>query len=97
MSVNPYLYIASQIVAGMNGVENKLDPGPPSQEPYRADSPALPQSLMEAVSALREDSLFLKKFGEEFVNYIIKLKEGEIARFLSESNDWEQREYFDLF
>ena len=39
----------------------------------------------------------VKKFGEDFVNYIIKLKEGEIARFLSESNDWEQREYFDLF
>ena len=96
-AANPYLYIASQIVSGMNGVENKLDPGPPSQEPYRANSPALPQSLMEAVSALREDTLFPKKFGEDFVNYIIKLKEGEIARFLSESNDWEQREYFDLF
>ena len=96
-AANPYLYIASQIVAGMNGIENKLDPGPPSHEPYQAESPTLPQSLMEAVSALREDSLFSTKFGEEFVNYIIKLKEGEIARFLSESNDWEQREYFDIF
>ena len=96
-AANPYLYIASQIIAGMNGIENKLDPGPPSQEPYQAESPTLPQSLMEAVSALREDSLFSTKFGEEFVNYIIKLKEGEITRFLSESNDWEQREYFDIF
>ena len=52
---------------------------------------------MEAVSALRDSALFREKFGDEFVDYIISIKEAEIGRFLSETNDWEHREYFDLF
>ncbi len=41
--------------------------------------------------------MFRQAFGDEFVNYIIAIKEAEIARFLSEPNDWEHKEYFDLF
>ena len=32
-----------------------------------------------------------------FVDYIITLKEAEIARYLSDVTDWEHREYFELF
>ena len=96
-AANPYLYIASQIASGLDGVRNKRDPGSPSAIPYEADKPALPGSLMEAVTALRDNALFREKFGDEFVDYIIGIKEAEIGRFLSETNDWEHREYFDLF
>ncbi|MBT5195670.1 MAG: glutamine synthetase, partial [Rhodospirillaceae bacterium] len=96
-AANPYLYIASQIASGLDGIRNKRDPGSPSATPYEADKPALPGSLMEAVSALRDSALFREKFGDEFVDYIISIKEAEIGRFLSETNDWEHREYFDLF
>jgi glutamine synthetase len=52
---------------------------------------------MEAVSELRKSNFFRERFGDDFVNYIIEIKEAEIGRFLSETNDWEHREYFDLF
>ena len=38
-SANPYLYILSQIVAGLDGIENKLEPGPPDDDPYNANRP----------------------------------------------------------
>ena len=96
-AANPYLYMASQIIAGMEGVEKKHDPGDPTDEPYAARATPLPRSLMEALAALREDALFREKLGDTFVDYIITLKEAEITRFLSEVTDWEQREYFEVF
>lgn len=96
-AANPYLYMASQIIAGMEGVEKKHDPGDPTDEPYAARATPLPRSLMEALAALREDSLFREKLGDTFVDYIITLKEAEINRFLSEVTDWEHREYFEVF
>lgn len=96
-AANPYLYVISQIVAGMDGVENGLEPPPPTDTPYQSDAPPLPRSLMEAVPALREDKLFRGVLGDQFVDYILTLKEAEISRFLSQVTDWEQREYFEIF
>jgi glutamine synthetase len=41
-AANPYLYMASQIVAGLDGVATAADPGPPADTPYSADAPMLP-------------------------------------------------------
>src|SRR2546421_4606698 len=57
-TANPYLYMASQIISGMDGVQKKAEPPPLSEEPYSEDRPPLPGSLMDAVAALREDRLF---------------------------------------
>ena len=43
-AANPYLYIASQIAAGLDGIERKLDPGAPDDDPYAADRPRLPRA-----------------------------------------------------
>lgn len=96
-AANPYLYLASQILSGMDGVERGLDPPAPTETPYETAATALPRSLMEALSALREDALFRDKLGDTFVDYLLTLKEFEISRFLAEVTDWEQREYFELF
>src|SRR5690606_41929388 len=96
-AANPYLYVAAQIAAGRDGIARRLDPGAASDTPYDADAPALPRSLMEAVAALRGDQLFAEAFGQPFIDYILTIKEAEIARFLSEVTDWEHREYFELF
>jgi glutamine synthetase len=96
-AANPYLYMASQIIAGLDGIEQGREPDAPSDTPYDADKTALPRSLMEAVAALRDDALFREKLGDQFVDYILGIKEAEIARFLSEVTDWEHREYFELF
>src|SRR5260221_411101 len=106
-AANPYLYIASQIVAGLDGIERKLEPGPRDDEPYAADRPLLPASLGEALAALDKSTLFRHQLGDVFVDYYLKLKGSELGRYRqwlegsrvaeSEPTEWEQNEYFDFF
>ena len=96
-AANPYLFIMSQIVCGLDGIERGLEPSEPTDEPYTTTAKRLPQSLMDALSALRKDSLFRSQLGDQFIEYLLTIKEFEVSRFLSEVTDWEQREYFELF
>ncbi len=96
-AANPYLYIASQVLTGLAGIEQKLTPTTASDTPYETEAQRLPTSLMEAVAAFREDTIYHDLLGRQFVDYILKIKESEIARFLSEVTDWEHREYFEMF
>jgi glutamine synthetase len=54
-AANPYLYMASQILSGLDGVDRKLDPGPSADTPYETSATPLPKSLREAVFALDDD------------------------------------------
>ncbi|MEA2902847.1 MAG: glutamine synthetase [Alphaproteobacteria bacterium] len=108
-AANPYLFMASQIVAGLDGADNALDPGPQSDEPYTSDRPLLPNSLPAALDALEQSPLFRREFGDVFIDYFLKLKRNEAGRFRQwlaeagvedtgdETTEWEQREYFDFF
>jgi glutamine synthetase len=102
-AANPYLYMASQIYAGLDGLAHKRDPGPSADTPYETKAPLLPKDLGEALAALRGSKMFRKAFGESFVDYYAHIKEAELARFKAEASDgsevttWEQNEYFDLF
>ena len=96
-AANPYLYFASQIHAGLDGIRRRLDPGPSVDTPYESQAALLPRSLGEALGALREDSALREGLGGGFVDYFCRLKEAEIARFNLEVTEWEQREYFELF
>ncbi|MFO1080600.1 MAG: glutamine synthetase family protein [Reyranellaceae bacterium] len=96
-AANPYLYMASQVVSGLDGLDRRLDPGPSSDLPYQAEAPMLPRSLDEALRALSEDEALRAGFGDVFVDYYLRLKQAEIDRFNLEVSDWEQREYFSLF
>lgn len=95
-AANPYLFIASQVIAGLDGIDRELDPGPPTAEPYTDDAPRLPASLMSALDALAVDDLFAGAFGREVIDWLITLKRAEVERYLAEVSDWEQREYFTL-
>jgi glutamine synthetase len=107
-AANPYLYIAAQIVAGLAGIDDRLEPGAPDDEPYAADRPLLPTSLMMALDAVDREPLFRQAFGDVFIDYYLKLKRTEAARYLrfleeetgglgDETTEWEQNEYFDFF
>ena len=96
-AANPYLYMASQIFTGLDGMERMLDPGASADTPYEAKAPLLPKSLEEALAVLRQDSCLIEGFGRNFVDYYLRIKEAEIARFQSEVTDWEQKEYFELY
>ena len=108
-AANPYLYILSQIVAGLAGMEAAMQPTPPTDEPYAAERVMLPKSLAEALDALDKEPLFRRELGDTFIDYFIKLKRTEVGRYqhwLEESRQsaqsdepttWEQNEYFDFF
>ena len=102
-AANPYLYMASQIYAGLDGIAQQRDPGPSADTPYETKAPPLPKNLGQALAALRADIVFGADFGAAFVDYYAHIKEAELARFSAEASGedevtaWEQNEYFDLF
>ncbi len=96
-AANPYLYMASQVLAGLDGIDRALEPPPPADTPYETKAPALPKTLREALDALKADTFFREKFGAGFVDYYLHIKNAEIERFQAEVSDWEHREYFEMF
>ena len=107
-AANPYLYILSQVVAGLAGIETRAVPPPPNDEPYAAERPLLPKTLPEALDALDSEPLFRRALGDTFVDYFIKLKRSEAERCArslkdagiapsDEPSEWEHNEYFDFF
>lgn len=108
-SANPYLYIASQIISGLDGIDNEADPGEPDTDPYAAARTRLPKTLPSALDSLQQSPLFRREMGDLFVNYYLTLKRREADRFLEfikandldpaseEITDWEHNEYFDFF
>ena len=96
-TANPYVYMASQILSGLDGVDRQVDPGPGADAPYETRADRLPTTIEEAIAALDASAFFRAGFGDAFVNYLLTLKRAELARFNAEVSEWEQREYFDLF
>ncbi len=96
-TANPYLYLASQLFAGLDGMRRRLDPGPSADAPYEDPAQPLPRSLQEALQRLRDDAVLAGQIGGDFVEHYCAIKEAEIARFNLEVSEWEQREYFDTF
>ncbi len=93
---NPYLAMAAQIAAGLDGMQQGTDPGPPAVAPYDGPAPLLPRSLPDALAALRDDACLAAAFGPAFIDYFIRLKQAEIDRFHAEVTAWEHAEYFEL-
>ncbi|RYZ79061.1 MAG: hypothetical protein EOP06_27890 [Proteobacteria bacterium] len=95
-SANPYLYIFSQALAGLAGIDAKMTLPEPVETPYSTDAQRLPRSLDEAVSLLDKSAFARASFGDDFVDYFVMIKRFEIARFFEAVTDWEHREYFDM-
>ncbi|MGB1239705.1 MAG: type I glutamate--ammonia ligase, partial [Pseudomonadales bacterium] len=87
---NPYLCFSALMMAGLDGIQNKIHPGEaadkdlydlPAEE--AAQIPTVASSLEEALKALKEDREFLTKggvFSDEMLDAYIELKEEEVAR-----------------
>ena len=87
---NPYLTFVAMLMAGLDGIENKLDPGGPLDKnlydlPPREQKrvPEVCGSLTEALDNLDKDRAFLKKGGvmtDDFIDAYIELKMEEVMR-----------------
>ncbi len=96
-AANPYLYLASQILSGLDGIENNLKAAAPVEAPYANKVEMLPNNLQSALIAFSQSDFYRRKLGEEFVDYLCQIKQAEWQRYLGAVSDWEHQEYFSLF
>lgn len=90
-TANPYLGFAAMLMAGLDGIKNKIHPGAPMDknlytlpEKELAKIPTVCGSLREALQALRKDHAFLLEggvFTEDMIEGYIELKMEEVLRF----------------
>ena len=96
-AANPYLYLASQLATGLQGIDRAVDPPLPVDEPYEAAATLLPGSLGAALQTLDGGSLLREAFGDDFIDYYLRVKRAEVRRYETCVTDWETREYMDIF
>jgi glutamine synthetase len=107
-AANPYLYLAADLAAGLDGIERQLQPPARIEEdPYVAEAKPLPTTLDEALDALDKNTVYREQFGTEFVDYYLMMKRAEASRHRTacEAADdpddasaaWQMREYFEFY
>jgi glutamine synthetase len=106
-SSNGYLAFSAMLMAGLDGIENKIDPGEPLDKDIYAlgpeelsNIPRLPASLDEALEALEEDHQFLLKgdvFTQDVIDRWISYKrEVEIDEMRLRPHPYEFHLYYDI-
>ena len=94
-AANPYLLPAAIIAAGLNGIENEIDPGDQAENnnytnPLPADkSKQLPANLLDALRSLEKSTVFKESLGESFVASYLKLKYQQWSDYSSYITNWE--------
>ncbi len=106
-SCNPYMAFSAMLMAGLDGVENKIDPGLPLDKDIYdlgaeelAKVPSMPGSLDAALTALEKDHQFLTKgdvFTEELLETYIDYKRAkEVDAIRLRPHPYEFALYYDI-
>jgi glutamine synthetase len=106
-SCNPYLAFAAMLMAGIDGIQNKIDPGEPLEEDIyelspeeAAKVPTVTGSLEESIAALEKDYKFLLKgdvFTQDVIDVWIEYKKvKEIDALRLRPHPYEFHLYFDI-
>jgi glutamine synthetase len=97
-SSNPYLALGGVIAAGLDGIERQLELPPPvtvdphtldEEERARLGAVRHPQSLAEALAALREDSVLMEALGDRLSTSYLAVKELDLALLGEKDDDYE--------
>jgi len=103
---NPYLALAGIIWAGLHGIDQQMDPGPPAltdpalmsaAERESAGYAAYPADLASSVTALENDVFLRERLGESRVTDYVTMKRAEIAAIESGGDSVESRAYMFRF
>ncbi len=94
-SANPYLVLATCIMAGMEGMEQKITAGKTYQElkEEHKEMTQLPGTLKEAISEIQKDELMADVLGNRFLSIYVNAKMAEWKEYMEEVSDWEIRKY----
>jgi glutamine synthetase len=105
-ATNPYLSAAMMLGAGLDGIEQDLDPGDPDlvnmyelpdQELERRGVKQLPRTLLESIAAFEADELGKRVMGEELFKSYIALKKSEWWSYHNSISQWEIDHYLTKF
>jgi glutamine synthetase len=105
-SCNPYLALAVMLRAGLDGIDQKLDPGPPvnkniykmshrERRHLRIDD--LPANLSEALDEFEKDSLVKETLGEHIFNHFLEAKRNEWDDYIRHVSPWEMDRYLGVY
>ncbi|WNV87064.1 glutamine synthetase family protein [Umezawaea sp. Da 62-37] len=94
---NPHLLVATQLLAGLAGLEEQLEPPPAATTDVYAgnDAEPLPRSAAEAVIRLDSSKFARSALGEEVTALLCLLGRAEQAAADAEVTDWERRRYLE--
>ncbi len=106
-SCNGYIAFSAMMMAGLDGIQNKIDPGDPLDKDIYglspeelAEVPSLPASLEESLDALEEDHDYLLKgdvFTQDLIDKWIEYKrENEVGALRKRPHPYEFTMYYDI-
>lgn len=105
-TMNPYLAYAAMLMAGIDGIKNKIDPGLPFDknldelsEKELGEIHQLPTSLNKALNALEEDNQFLLEggvFTDDLIESWVNIKRKEVTQIRVRPTPYEFEKYYDV-
>jgi glutamine synthetase len=105
-SCNPYLALAVMLRAGLDGIEQHLDPGPPVNKNINTMSQRerrhlrideLPTNLSEALDALERDDLVRETLGDHICTHFVEAKREEWFDYTKQVTNWERERYLSVY
>ncbi len=103
---NPYLAFAVMLRAGLDGIRNSIDPGPPINENIysmtdlhreQLNISLLPQNLQEAVEYMEKSQLVRETLGDHIFYHFVKTKKIEWNIYNQQVHPWELSRYLGAF
>lgn len=101
-SCNPYLALAAILAAGLDGIENKIQPSPPTnknifrmtkEEREKEGIASLPANLQEAINEMEKSALMRELLGEHIFTKYIEAKKKEWDDYRTKITPWEIEHY----
>lgn len=101
----PALFAAGLLAAGLDGIQNQIDPGPPFQGDIGHLTPEqieryglgfLPRTLPEALAALEADPVIAAAVGPVALHHFLLVKRHELARYEVQVHPWERLTYLEV-
>ena len=100
-ATNPYLLPASLLIAGLDGIKNKRDPGKRLDIDMYAESHKaknarrLPLNLLDALRAFEKSAVLKEGLGSEFCSAYLNLKHDDWNKYSRHLTDWERETTMD--
>lgn len=104
-TAQPYLMVAGLLAAGLDGIRNRIDPGPPYEGDVKHLGPEeiaaaglrfLPRTLPDALAALERDEVVAGAVGPEALRHFLAVKRGELETYETVVHEWERDSYLEV-